>query len=77
MSKRGRLEFDRNDLSWSGEHGRAKSDGVVEDAMRSVDRAIAEVETSSSRDSVRLMDIMKRPRLPRRGKPWTCVRGDR
>ena len=31
-----------------------------EDAMRSVDRAIAEVETSSSRDSVRLMDIMKR-----------------
>ena len=28
--------------------------------MRSVDRAIAEVETSSSRDSVRLMDIMKR-----------------
>ena len=31
-----------------------------EDAMRSVDRAIAEVETSSSRDSVRLMDIVKR-----------------
>ena len=31
-----------------------------DDAMRSVDRAVAEVETSSSRDSVRLMDIVKR-----------------
>ena len=38
-----------------------QSDGVVRRRhARSVDRAIAEVETSSSRDSVRLMDIMKR-----------------